>query len=66
MSKNKEFLETRLIEIQKALQESATVHKNIQLSLEQQTAHHNTLMGRLNETQFLLSELFKEESNAVS
>lgn len=58
---NKEFLEKRILEIQNAVNESAANHKNIQLAFEQSAAHHNTLLGRLNETQYLLAELFKSE-----
>ena len=58
---SKEVLETRILEIQKAVQESAQNHKQVQAAFEQATAHHNALMGRLNEAQFLLAELFTKE-----
>ena len=61
MSNMKEVLEKRILEIQAAVQESATNHKQIQGALEQATSHHNALMGRLGEAQHLMSELFAKE-----
>lgn len=58
---SKDVLEKRILEIQKAIQESSTNHKQLQAAYEQSTAHHNALLGRLNEAQFLLSELFTKE-----
>jgi hypothetical protein len=58
---SKEFLEARVLEIQKALTESTTQYKSAQAVLEQATAHYNSLMGRLNEAQFHLAELHKTE-----
>ena len=64
MTEAKEILEKRIVEIQKAIQESATNHKQIQGALEQATSHHNGLMGRLGEAQFMLAELFAKECKA--
>lgn len=58
---SKEIFEKRILEIQQAINESAANHKQIQLAFEQATANHNALLGRLNEAQFLLTEVFEKE-----